>query len=148
MSLNYAHSPFDLRSVSLPLSMPWVAFDKLWTSVMGYPAEKFRIDLGKTPMTTRNETAFVIVLYYIIVLSGREIMRKRPALKLNDLFLIHNFTLTMVSAALLILFVEQLIPTIWKHGIYYGICGAGGWTKQLATLYYVRPGRSVSLILS
>ena len=66
-------------------------------------------------------------------------MRNRPAFKLNDLFLIHNFYLTAISGILLVLFIEQLTPTIWKHGLFFTICDAGGWTGPLVTLYYVGP---------
>ena len=105
---------------------------------MGYPAASFRINEGKTFMTTGTETAIVITLYYIIILGGREVMRNRPAFKLNDLFLIHNFYLTAVSGSLLALFIEQLVPSLWNRGVYDAICGGSGWTKELTTLYYVR----------
>ena len=104
---------------------------------MGYPADKLDITPGATPMLTLTGTAAVLVFYYLIVLGGRELMRTRPAFKLNDLFLIHNFYLTAISGGLLVLFVEQLAPTIWKHGIFFTICDAGGWTGPLVTLYYV-----------
>jgi fatty acid elongase 3 len=137
MSVSYGQSPFDLKSAGLSLSSPWASFDKLWQAVMGYPAASFRINEGKTPMTTSKETAIVITLYYVIILGGRELMRTRPAYKLNDLFLIHNFYLTVISGALLALFVEQLIPSIWNYGVFDAICGGSGWTKELTTLYYV-----------
>lgn len=88
-------------------------------------------------MLTLKSTAMMLISYYTIVLGGRELMRSRPAFKLNDMFLIHNFYLTAISGALLILFVEQLGPTIWKNGIFFAICGEGGWTNPLVTLYYV-----------
>ena len=65
-------------------------------------------------------------------------MRDRPAFKLNGLFLVHNFYLTAISGALLALFVQQLVPTLWNQGLYDTICGGGGWTNELNTLYYVR----------
>jgi fatty acid elongase 3 len=49
----------------------------------------------------------------------------------------HNFVLTAISGALLVLFAEQLIPTLWRHGLYENICGASGWTQPLVVLYYV-----------
>ena len=104
---------------------------------MGYPADKLDITPGATPMLTLKSTAMMLVSYYTVVLGGRELMRSRPAFKLNDLFLIHNFYLTAISGALLVLFVEQLGPTIWKQGIFFAICGDGGWTGPLVTLYYV-----------
>jgi len=70
-------------------------------------------------------------------------MRNRPAFKLNALFMIHNFYLTAISGTLLALFVEQLIPTLYKHGIFYAICDVkGGWTPPLVILYYVRTAGS------
>lgn len=65
-------------------------------------------------------------------------MRDRPAFKLNFFFKIHNFYLTAISGILLLLFLEQLIPTITRNGVYYAICHYnGGWTQQLVVLYYV-----------
>ena len=89
-------------------------------------------------MSTSKETAIVITLYYIIVIAGKEMMRKRPAFKLNTFFMVHNLYLTIISGALLLLFIEQVSPIIWRNGVYYSICGCGGWTRQLETLYFVR----------
>lgn len=89
-------------------------------------------------MATMQETAAVLVTYYIVIFGGREVMKDRPAYKLNGLFKIHNFYLTAISGALLLLFLEQLIPTLVRHGVLYTICQyAGGWTDQLVVLYYV-----------
>ena len=89
-------------------------------------------------MSTLKETAAVLISYYIIVLSGRELMKNRPAFKLNGPFMLHNLYLTIISGGLLALFIEQLLPTVWRHGIFYAICDHnGGWTYQLVTLYYV-----------
>lgn len=86
-----------------------------------------------------KQSGLTIVAYYVVILGGRELMRKRPAFKLNTLFMIHNFYLTAISAILLALFVEQLVPTIYKNGLFFAICERdGGWTPSLVTLYYVR----------
>jgi fatty acid elongase 3 len=120
----------------------WPIFDKAFEALMGYPASEFQFVEGKTPMSTFRETAIMLIVYYVTIFGGREVMRNRPAFKLNTLFMIHNFVLTAVSAILLALFVEQLVPTIWNHGIFYSICDhRGGWTQPLIVLYYV----SVSL---
>ena len=130
-------SPFDAKAVRMSDLSPWRVFDRVWTAGMGYPADKFDIAAGQTPMLSLKSTAMMLLSYYTIVLGGRELMRSRPAFKLNDLFLIHNFYLTAISGALLVLFVEQLGPTIWKQGVFFAICGDGGWTRPLVTLYYV-----------
>jgi fatty acid elongase 3 len=88
-------------------------------------------------MSTLTETVAMIVLYLVVIFGGREFMRNRPAYKLNGLFMAHNFCLTAISGTLLVLFAEQLIPTLWRGGLYENICGASGWTSSLVTLYYV-----------
>ena len=134
-----------LNSVPLPsLDRPfgielWPIFSQLWESIKGYPAEDFEFVRGETPMSTLSATAFTIVAYYVTVFGGRELMRNQPAMKLNGLFMAHNLLLTLVSGVLLALFIEQLVPTVWRHGIFFAICNRhGGWTKPLVVLYYVR----------
>ncbi|KAI1334058.1 GNS1/SUR4 family-domain-containing protein, partial [Xylariaceae sp. FL0016] len=121
----------------IPLVSPWQAFDKLWTSVKGYPADEFNFVEGVTPMSTLTETVAMIVLYVVVIFGGREVMRNREPLKLNGLFKAHNLILTLLSGGLLVLFIEQLAPTLWQHGVYENICGADGWTPPLITLYYL-----------
>jgi fatty acid elongase 3 len=117
----------------------WPIFSKAWEMVMGYPAEDFRFKPGVTPMSTIKETSIFIVVYYAIIFGGREMMRNREPLKLKTLFLAHNLYLTVISGILLALFVEQLIPTVVRKGVFYSICDVeGGWTQPLVVLYYVR----------
>ncbi len=120
----------------------WPIFDKIFSTVQGYSPQDFRFVEGVTTMSTFKATATVLVAYYVIIFAGREIMRNRPAYKLNGLFMIHNLYLTIISACLLALFIEQLLPTVWRHGMFYAICNHnGGWTNQLVILYYVCNGR-------
>jgi fatty acid elongase 3 len=116
----------------------WPIFDKAFEAVVGYPASEFKFVEGVTPMSTFRETAIALVAYYIIIFGGRELMKNRPAFKLNTLFMIHNFYLTAISATLLALFIEQLLPTLYRHGLFFTICDhQGGWTQPLIVLYYV-----------
>ena len=132
--------PFPIPSVDRPFGVElWPIFDKLYSSVRGYSPQDFNFAPGKTPMSTFKATATVLIAYYIIIFGGREIMRKRPAYKLNALFMTHNLYLTIISGGLLALFIEQLVPTVWRNGVFYAICDhRGGWTRPLVTLYYVR----------
>jgi fatty acid elongase 3 len=118
----------------------WPIFDKAWTACVGYPAEEFKFVPFETPMSTLKSTSIFIVIYYTVIFGGREVMRNRAPFKLQTLFLIHNFILTAVSAILLALYIEELLPTVVRHGIFYAICDHnGGWTQHLVVLYYVRP---------
>lgn len=135
---------FDLKQIPLPtIDRPfgielWPIFNKAFDAVVGYPADDFRFVNGETPMSTFKETAIAMVTYYTVIFGGREIMKNFPAFKLNALFMIHNFILTAVSGILLALFLEQLIPTLYHHGLFYAICDHnGGWTQPLVVLYYV-----------
>lgn len=104
---------------------------------MGYPADEFKFRSGETPLSTFKETLSMIIIYLVVVFGGREVMRTRKPLQLNGPFMAHNFLLTVVSGALLVLFAEQLLPTLWKYGLYENICGGSGWTRPLVVLYYV-----------
>ncbi len=116
----------------------WPYFSKVWESILGYPAEDFKFRVGKTPMSTLMETSVFVVIYYAIIFGGRAWMRNRSPYKLKALFLIHNFYLTAISGILLALFIEQLVPTVVRKGIFFAICNAeGGWTPPLVVLYYV-----------
>lgn len=116
----------------------WPIFSRAFELVAGYPADDFRFEAGKTPMSTLKETSIFVVIYYIIIFGGREWMRNREPFKLKTFFIIHNFYLTAISAILLALFIEQLLPTIVRRGIFFAICDhEGGWTQPLVVLYYL-----------
>ncbi|KAE9364627.1 GNS1/SUR4 membrane protein [Stipitochalara longipes BDJ] len=116
----------------------WPLFDKAFTPIMGYHPQDFDFQPRVTPMSTLKEAGFTILAYYIVIFGGRELMRNRPAFKLNLPFMIHNFYLTSISAILLSLFIEQLVPTLYNHGLFYTICDVkGGWTPKLVILYYL-----------
>ena len=133
-----------LTSISLPsLDHPfaidvWSLFEKLWIQFRSFTPQNFQFIPGATPMSTIKETAFMLGSYYIIVFGGRELMKKREPFKFNLIFKAHNLFLTTLSAGLLALFIEQLLPTVTRKGIFFAICDAdGGWTNRLVVLYYV-----------
>lgn len=116
---------------------PWTIFSSVWKLCFGYPAEEFIFVPGTTPLSTFTEAGSWILFYYLAVFGGRELMRNRQALVLHKAFIVHNFYLTVISGALLGLFIQQLVPSLWKSGLYDNICGKSGWTDQLVVLYYL-----------
>ena len=128
-----------LPSIDRPFGIElWPLFVKAYSSIAGHSPTDFKFVPGKTPMSTLTETASVLVAYYVIIFGGRELMQNRPAYKLNGFFMSHNLGLTMISFILLVLFIEQLAPTVWNHGVFFAICShKGGWTKELVTLYFL-----------
>ena len=116
----------------------WPIFEKAFTQIMPYKPQEFRFTPGQTPMSSLGVTVLTLFTYYVVIFGGREFMRDRKALKLQGPFLVHNFYLTAISGTLLVLFIEQLLGTLVRHGVFFTICkDAGGWTDQLVILYYV-----------
>jgi len=146
-------SAFSAPTLDRPFGVElWPIFSSTWEQIKGYPAEQFRFVPFQTPLSTLKETAFALITYYVVIFGGRELMKSRPAYKLNSIFLVHNFYLTAISLVLLVLFVEQLLPTLVRKGIFFAICDTrGGWTDKLVVLYFVCPSRpgwsSAKLIL-
>jgi hypothetical protein len=133
--LKYVPIPSIDRPFGIAL---WPIFDKVYTTIMGYHPQDFDFQARVTPLSTMKESSLAILTYYVVIFGGRELMRNRPAFKLNIPFMIHNFYLTAISAILLSLFIEQLVPTLYNHGLFYTVCEReGGWTPQLVILYYV-----------
>lgn len=94
---------------------------------------------NRTFLSTFPPVVIAIISYYTIIFGGQAIFNKYnlTALKLNFLFQFHNFMLTSISLILLLLMVEQLIPIIYNHGLFYAICNVNAWTPKLVTLYYL-----------
>ncbi|KAE8341049.1 GNS1/SUR4 family-domain-containing protein [Aspergillus arachidicola] len=130
---------FPIPSLDRPFGVHlWPHFSKAFELVAGYPADEFKFVVGTTPMSTLRETSIFVAVYYTVISGGREVMRNRAPFKLRSLFLIHNFYLTAISAILLALYIEELVPTIFQNGIFYAICHRdGGWTNRLVVLYYL-----------
>ncbi|KAK5081043.1 Fatty acyl-CoA elongase/Polyunsaturated fatty acid specific elongation enzyme [Lithohypha guttulata] len=126
----------ELTPVNLNID-PWSIFDKAWTTLVGYPAQDFRFEEGSTPISTTKAVLSWIATYYVVIFGGRALMANRPAFKLHTAFIIHNFYLTAISGALLVLFLQQIVPSIWNNGLYDNVCGVSGWTKPLVVLYYL-----------
>jgi hypothetical protein len=111
---------------------------KAVTFATGWSPADFDFTPGKIPMSTLKETVIAMSIYYVVIFGGRELMRNRPAFRFDALFKLHNFGLTALSGGLLVLFLEQIIPTLVKGGVYHAVCDrAGGWTQPLVFLYYV-----------
>lgn len=132
--------PFPIPTIDRPFGVElWPLFDQLYTSVVGYSPTDFRFVPGETPISTLKATVALLSTYYVTVFAGRELMKNRAPVNLNRLFMVHNLYLTIISGTLLALFIEQLLPTVWRNGIFFAICDhRGGWTEPLVALYYVR----------
>ncbi|KAF9003134.1 hypothetical protein BGZ52_009489, partial [Haplosporangium bisporale] len=105
--------------------------------VTGKSIDSFAFQVGVTPLSTQYEVVMWTITYFIVIFGGRQIMKSQEAFKLKPLFILHNFLLTIASGTLLVLFIENLVPILARHGLFYAICHQSAWTQRLELLYYL-----------
>lgn len=116
----------------------WPLFDQLYTVATGSSANDFVFQPGVNPISTFKDSICIIAAYYAVLAGGSLIMKALPPFRMQFLFQVHNLVLTLVSGGLLVLFIEQIVPTLYNNGLFYTICNVGGgWTQPLVVLYYV-----------
>lgn len=112
-------------------------FVKTYSLVTGKDPNDFAFVEGVTPLSTLTEVIVSCITYFALIFGGRLLLTNIPVIKLNLIFQIHNFLLTITSASLFILFVEQIFPIYWRNGILFAVCSKNGWTQRLELLYYL-----------
>lgn len=119
----------------------WPIFDTVVSAATQnkFIPSQFQFIQGETPLSTLPPVMAMSVAYYMVVFGGRAIIRRLGirAFVLNGLFQLHNLFLTSLSLTLVVLMIEQLIPIVFRKGLYYAICDIGAWTQPLVCLYYL-----------
>ncbi|KIY71621.1 GNS1/SUR4 membrane protein, partial [Cylindrobasidium torrendii FP15055 ss-10] len=92
---------------------------------------------GTTPLSTTPVVLATLSGYLITIFGIQEVMKNRAPQKLNTLFQIHNVILSSGSLLLLVLMLEEILPIMWKEGIFTGICGAKAWTPRMEFYYMI-----------
>lgn len=131
---------YGVPSVERPFGVYlWPLFSAAFERVTGYPAHEFQFVHNETFLANGWHAIGIIVAYYTVIFGGRFLFNAAgvPALKLNVLFQLHNLGLTLASLALLLLAIEQLVPILYHHGLFYAICNEGAFAPRLVTLYYL-----------
>ncbi|CEP21679.1 ELO2 [Cyberlindnera jadinii] len=129
-------------SIETPFGVKlWPLFNEAVSFVTGgrFVPDAFEFVEAETFLSTFPPVALTIVLYYTLIFGGQYCFNRYnwPAWKLNYPFQLHNLVLTLISGTLLVLMVEQLVPIVYHHGVFYAICNQKAWTQELVTLYYL-----------
>jgi len=64
-------------------------------------------------------------------------MKNREAQKLTVLFQAHNIFLSAGSLVLLVLMLEEMIPILWKRGLFSAMCADKSWTTRMEFYYLI-----------
>ena len=94
---------------------------------------------GVTPLSTVPSVATTVAIYLSLVFGIHTYQKDRAPKKLNTLFQIHNILLSSVSGLLLVLILEEILPTLWNKGVFYAFCSADAWTEVSTFRRFSRP---------
>lgn len=92
---------------------------------------------GKTPFSTLQEVVPALVAYLVIIFGTQWFMKDKPAYKLQVPFQIHNIFLSSGSLLLMSLILEEVVPMVWKNGLFWGMCSDDMWTNRLEFYYMI-----------
>ncbi|GJE86124.1 elongation of very long chain fatty acids protein [Phanerochaete sordida] len=92
---------------------------------------------GKTPLSTIQEVGPALVAYLVIIFGTQWFMKDKSPYKLQIPFQIHNVFLSSGSLLLMCLILEEVVPMVWKNGLYWGMCNDNMWTNRLEFYYMI-----------
>jgi fatty acid elongase 3 len=115
----------------------------LWSTVTRFGGfaslpENWQIwEQGVSPLSTHWSVILAIIAYFAAVFGGQEYMADKKPYKLRELFIVHNLLLSITSAVVLALMMEEVWPYWSQTGFHKSICAQSAFTPRLETLYIV-----------
>ncbi|KAI8995640.1 elongase of fatty acids ELO [Trametes punicea] len=110
---------------------------RLHLASLNVPYELTHYVQGKTPMSTPQEVYPALVAYLVIIFGIREWMKNRPPFKMQFLFRLHNAFLSGGSLLLVLLMMEEVLPLLYQHGLFWALCNTGMYTERLQFYYMI-----------
>jgi len=101
------------------------------------PAHLTQWQSGVTPLSTTGPVLSAMMAYLATLWIGQRVMEDRKAIQLKPIFMLHNALLSSGSGLLLALMLEEIVPIVWQHGFFYGICHTKAWTARLEFYYMI-----------
>ncbi|PVU85043.1 hypothetical protein BB560_007178, partial [Smittium megazygosporum] len=118
----------NYNSLDLLLSRAFSAF--------GIDKDQWRYVSGSTFGSTWSSVLTVTAIYLSTIFSIKFALKDRKPFTLKKFSAVHNLFLSLISAVLLLLFAEQLIPPLTQNGLFWSVCDNNNWTQKLELLYY------------
>ncbi|TPX66278.1 very-long-chain 3-oxoacyl-CoA synthase [Spizellomyces sp. 'palustris'] len=121
----------------LALSLFHPLFTNTSLDLLGLHPDEFKFE--NAPLSTRSEVAKWFLVYLTVVLGGQAFMRRfaKEPMAVKPLFFLHNAFLSASSLALLVLFLEIIVPNIWNHGLLWAVCHEKSYSPRMELLYYI-----------
>ena len=91
---------------------------------------------GVTPLSTLNMTVATLTSYLALIFGIQAAMKEKQPKKLTSIFQIHNIFLSSGSLLLLVLMLEEILPILWKDGVFKAMCAEESWTKVNLCPYF------------
>ncbi|KAF7320342.1 Elongation of fatty acids protein [Mycena kentingensis (nom. inval.)] len=91
----------------------------------------------ETPLSTTPVVLGTLVGYLVLIFGIQAAMKNSQPQKLNTLFQAHNVFLSSGSLLLLVLTLEEIIPIVWRTGLFNGLCAEESWTPRMEFYYMV-----------
>jgi fatty acid elongase 3 len=95
---------------------------------------------GKTPLSTTSSVLTALTLYLVTIFGVQAMMRKQAAQKLTLLFRAHNIFLSVGSLILLALMLEEILPVLWRKGLFVAMCADESWTPVNISTCFTEQG--------
>lgn len=83
---------------------------------------------GETPLSTTPAVLATLVSYLAVIFGIQAVMKNQSPHKLTPFFQTHNVILCTGSLVLLVLMLEEILPIMWKNGIFNALCAEEAWT--------------------
>jgi fatty acid elongase 3 len=102
------------------------------------PSYLTRWEPGVTPLSTQKEVVAALASYLAVIFGIQHIMKDKQPVRANGPFQVHNTILYLGSGLLLALIVEEIVPLVFKGGLFYGMCDNDAWTSVGTDLDFFR----------
>ncbi|KAJ1912320.1 Fatty acyl-CoA elongase/Polyunsaturated fatty acid specific elongation enzyme [Mycoemilia scoparia] len=129
----------SLSSVAAQIPLRPSEYFDLMVKPFGIIPNQWKWQPGETWLSTWNIVMAGTVGYLALVFGGRYLMdssQSRP-IKNRTIDSIHNAFLSLFSALLLVLYIEELYPVIKVHGFFPSLCHPDAWSPRIVYMHYL-----------